>query len=119
MFLPILGDVVVDYTGDWVVDGLRVPIVAGRAEDRLPYIELLGGAAMRSEHQFSPVHAIHSRHDRTVGFALRRSGHFAPMALDPERVSVVVEINHLIRSKIDWIGTEGEGIVEIGRIEDL
>ncbi len=59
VLLPILGYMVIDRAGLRVEDQLRVAVLAHRAVNRLPDIELLRRAAPAAEHEFKADGIVH------------------------------------------------------------
>src|ERR1035441_3059788 len=86
VLLPVLRDLGIDFAGALVEDGLGVAVVADRAEDRLPGVELLAGAAVRPLHEFVAVHLFHGRSEEAVGLPHGRAWNTRVGTLDPEGV---------------------------------
>src|SRR5580704_6814107 len=109
----------VDLARALVEHRLRIPVISHGTEDRLPGVELLAGAAVRSLRQFVAVHLLHGGEDESVRLTDRWTGHAREGTLNPERTLVFIKVHGHVGAKVDDIGAEHpRAIVEI-RVKDL
>src|SRR5579859_1921323 len=116
---PVGGDFVIDDAGALIPDFGGIAVGADGAEDGLPDVPLLAGAAMSAKDKFPAIGAFGGGEDdagRSAHFAL---GDAAEGADGPVGVFVVVNVDALVGVKIHGIGTSAPSAVEVIGIEDL
>src|SRR5690349_8270674 len=119
MLFPVICDFAIDLASKLVVDRLGISIGADRTERSLPDVELLTGAAVRSQDELVVIGLLHGGAHQSIRIAFFRSWYAAEMALDKVCVLVLVQIRSHVGAKIDYVGARDPGtVVRIG-IEDL
>src|SRR6266576_1151252 len=119
MFLPVLGDFMVDFTGALVEDRLRITVFTNRTEGRLPDIELLSRAPVCSQYQFVVISLLHGGEHQSIGLAHFRPWHAPEDSLAKISVVVAIQIGGYVGAEVDHVRTEDPGSVVVVRIKHL
>ena len=116
---PVIHHGFIDVSGELVEDRGGIAVRPHRRIHRLPNIELLAGTPVGAQRQFVMSDLIHLGNNVAIAFAHGGNGHRLEWAANEIRVGIFVEVGGLVAVKIDRVGAEGPGAVEIFWIKNL